>query len=83
MALNKTALSASILNALNAAFDAAKNPDNDGAEIREQYCNAIADAFDDYVKSATITLPTASIQVQGTAVSQQNVVPLAINDAIN
>lgn len=83
MPLNKTALSASILNALNAAFDAAKNPDNDGEAIRQQYCNAIADAFDNYVKGATITLPPASIQVQGTAVSQQNVVQLTINDAIN
>jgi hypothetical protein len=83
MALNKVALSTAIKAGLDAAFEAAKDKENDGNEIRQNYCDAISDAFDDYVKSMQITIITGQIQVQGTATAQSNIIPIVLTDSVS
>lgn len=83
MALNKATLSTAILNAINAAFDAAKIPENDGPTIRQNFANSISDAMDAYVKTATITFAPGEIAVAGTATNQANPAPIVKNGGIS
>lgn len=83
MPLNKTTLANAIKAGIDGAFTAAANPEGDTDQIRQNYANAIADAFDTYVKSARITFAPGAIQVQGTASAQQNGSPLTIDSAIS
>lgn len=83
MALNKTTLATAIKAGIDAAFTAAANSETTPESVRQNYANAIADAFDTYVKTATITLAPGTIQVQGSPSAQANVAPLIINGGIS
>ena len=83
MALVKSTLATAIKSALDSAYAQAVNPEADNEAIKTNFSNAIADAFDDYVKTAQLTLPAGSIQVQGTAAAQSNGTPLIIPTALS
>lgn len=83
MALDKVTLANAIKAGIDSAYTAAAGESANSEEIRQNYANAIADAFDTYVKGMTITLATGVIQVQGSAAAQQNVTPLVVENSVS
>jgi len=83
MPADKTTLFNSIRQALDSAYDAAKNPEADSNQIRDQYCLAIANAVDVYIKTITITIPSAAIVVTGSSTTQSNPSPILLNGSIS
>lgn len=49
----------------------------------ENLANAIAGEVDAYIKTATITLVSGIIQVQGSPSAQANVAPIVVNNGIS
>lgn len=80
MSLVKETLAAAIKNAIDSAYTAAAGESANSEEIRQNYANAIADAFDSYIKSVTITIGPGVIQVAGTAAAQTNPSPIVITN---
>lgn len=73
MTLIKANLKNAIKSALDIGSDASQNLENpvDPDALREQQAGAIATAIDDYIKSATITVPAGiPVSTTGTATAQ-------------
>lgn len=43
----------------------------------------LADRVDAYIKTLTVTIATGLVQVEGTAVAQQNVAPIVISGGVS
>jgi hypothetical protein len=73
MALVKATLKAAILDALNIGADSEQDLENpvDAADLRDQQADALVDAIDAYIKSATIIVPMGiPVATTGTAAAQ-------------
>ena len=73
MPLVKPDLEQAILDALTLGSDAAQDTDNpvDAEQIRADQAAALATAIDDYIKSATITVPAGiPVATAGSAAAQ-------------
>lgn len=80
MGLDKTTLANSIKAALDATLLQAQDKDNDGDDVRQSYANAIADAFDTYVKGIEIVIGPSVIVVAGSSTTQTNALPITISN---
>lgn len=80
MALDKTALADSIKAALDATLAQAQDKNNNGSVVRQNYANAIADAFDTYVKGIEIVIGPSVIVVAGSSTTQTNAIPITISN---
>lgn len=83
MALNKSNLANTLKAALDAVYTAAQNPEGNYDTIRQDYCNAIAQCFDDYVKEMTITIPASAINVAGSSTNQTNPSEIILNGTVS
>lgn len=56
------------------------NEDPDKVGTIDEFVGVLADATETWVKEATFTLPTGSIQVEGTSSAQQNTSPIVLDN---
>lgn len=83
MALDKTTFKAE-LKADLLAMAAANNADGvTREEAMDRFAGVIADRVDAYIKTITITIDTGLVQVEGTAVAQENVAPIVITGGVS
>lgn len=72
MALNKPKFQTDVKNLLDVMFSKTDNPD----QARKFFADELVNLIDGYIKSATITLPIATVNVTGTAAAQTNPAPI-------
>ena len=83
MALDKDAFKTDLKTDL-LAMAAANNADGvTQEEAMDRLAGVIADRVDAYIKTLTITIATGLVQVEGTAVAQQNVAPIVISGGVS
>lgn len=75
----KTALKTDLL-----AMAEANNADGVTREqAMDRLAGVLADRVDAYIKTLTVTIATGLVQVEGTAVAQQNVAPIVISGGVS
>jgi hypothetical protein len=80
MAMIKTTLAQAIKNAMDVAYTASQDSESNSVQIRNDFANALTDAFDAYIKTMQITVGPGIINVTGTAVAQSNALPVVISN---
>lgn len=81
--LNLAAFKSSLKASLKEAANANSSNDIDLDKAMENLANAIANEVDSYIKSATITLATKVVQVQGSPSAQTNIAPIIVSNGIS
>lgn len=83
MALDKDAFKTALKTDLLAMAEANNADGVTQEEAMDRLAGVIADRVDAYIKTLTVTIATGLVQVEGTAVAQQNVAPIVISGGVS
>ena len=83
MALDKDAFKTALKTDLLAMAEANNADGVTQEEAMDRLAGVIADRVDAYIKTLTVTIATGLVQVEGTAVAQENVAPIVITGGVS
>ena len=78
MALTESTIAAELKKLMDANAS-----DTAGSKTTQDTADALAKVIVKAIKSATITIPTGKIQVEGTPAKQSNIKPIKLNSALS